>query len=75
MNKQYNFNPWDDFEKDPEILPIEDPPCKYCKHWRPQRIYREDILGSVFDGVRLCWSDNDPEHDFSCFKSKEIKND
>ena len=65
------WKPWLDFKDDPqgELLPIYGPPCSACKFWRPVVRRIETHLGSQFDGVRMCHSE-EQERDFSCFKPK-----
>jgi len=62
--------PWKDCTYDIEAKnegePINDPPCKHCVHWNPQVQFNSGLQGLIYDGVRLCHSD-DMEHDFSCF--------
>jgi hypothetical protein len=64
-----DWNPWDKFKEDCEVLEIPEPPCKNCIYWKPQREYRESIGGQIFDGVRLCHAKGQ-QSDFSCFKNK-----
>ena len=61
------------YKKDQEILDIEEPPCRYCKHWTPQRKYRTvPGVGVIYDGLMLC-SAEDMYHDFSCYQSKQLR--
>ena len=47
-------------------LPITNPPCNKCLHWRPEVTFRDDHRGQVVDGVRLCHA-KEMFHDFTCF--------
>lgn len=58
-----NWNPFADYAKDAEVLPIQAPPCSGCVNWRPLRVH--DCLGA-FIGVRLCQA-QEMAVDFSCF--------
>jgi hypothetical protein len=60
----YVWEPWKWFEEVPAgygIVKLDEPPCKYCIHWRPYRTH---------DGV-VCCAAEEMCRDFSCFKSKE----
>lgn len=61
----YIWNPWIIYEKELDPLPIEEPPCKNCKHFRPMRRYFE----TKFEGVRLCHA-NKMHSDFRCFENR-----
>ncbi len=61
------WDPWNEFEKDAEVLPIKEPPCKDCDYWKPIRCYGKD--GS-FDGIICCHAPEDMEVDFSCYRYK-----
>jgi hypothetical protein len=50
-------------------LPIEGPPCAGCRHWKPQQKVMHTARGFMFDGTRLCHS-NEMYSDFSCFDAK-----
>lgn len=63
-----SWQPWKDYKKELELLPIRRPPCEFCKNWKPVRLYR----GSEFDGVRCCHSGS-MSSDFSCFKPKSVE--
>lgn len=68
------WQPWIDYKKDAEVLDIEDPPCKACKHFRPIRTYGRN---GVFDSVKLCHVRDsggggaEMEADFSCYESHQ----
>ena len=61
-----NWEPWKEYADDAEILPIEEPPCKYCIFWHPHREYNS--MGS-FTGIRCCTS-YAMHHDFSCYSPR-----
>lgn len=61
------WKPWEDFKQDAETLPIPEPPCKGCLHWRPRRDY--DKAGA-FSGVVLCNKIGEQCNDFSCFQPR-----
>jgi hypothetical protein len=63
------WTPWEDYEKDPEILDIKRPPCEDCMFWNPQRTYHEGVYKSHFSGLVLCHAEN-MHKDFSCFKAR-----
>ena len=66
--KKFRFEPWEDYKNmSTDIIDIKEPPCKYCKFFRPRII--TDSRGK-FNGVCLCIKD-DMYHDFSCFMIKE----
>lgn len=71
---EFKWQPWTDFQSEPESLPIEEPPCRRCKHWLPRRIFSPD---GKFEGVRLCHVSfayppgSEQEPDFSCFVNRE----
>ncbi len=73
----FKFAPWEDKYDFPQLpkLDIKDPPCKHCKHWKPQVRYYQNKDGLHFDSVRLCWkvdyNDGHMQADFSCFNLKE----
>lgn len=51
-------------------LDIYEPPCRHCKYFKPR--ITTDVRGE-FDGVIICHKeDGEMEHDFSCFRSKEV---
>lgn len=59
---------WDPWKERLEIpkLKRSEPPCKDCRYWSPEPIYRDSPVGQQYDGARCCWA---PEmhRDFSCF--------
>lgn len=72
------WNPWEEYKapfhstrQAMNELPIAAPPCPNCRYWYPARKYQ--AIGDsrdknpVFDGVRLCHSENQ-FNDFSCFR-------
>lgn len=59
------WKPWEDYKQEAEVLPILAPPCHYCKHWKPVRLYS----GPHYTGVRLCHA-LEQTRDFSCFSPK-----
>ena len=63
---KFSWNPYDKFKQDLDELPIKEPPCTQCKHWKPIRNYFE---WGAFKGLTLCHSEN-MEHDFSCFRDR-----
>lgn len=63
-----NWEPWNTYEKEIEILPIAAPPCQFCEFWKPQRIYED----GRYAGVKLCHAD-EMHFDFSCYR--KIKTD
>lgn len=68
-----DWKPWEEYADANLVdLPIEEPPCKHCKHWKPQRLLDFSVTGQEFGGVRCCWSDRQ-RHDFSCYKPREAK--
>ncbi len=68
------WEPWVKFKSDPELLPIEGPPCKDCSHWKPVRKFTTWQDGTInFDGVVLCQAERMAQ-DFSCFRSKDKVN-
>jgi hypothetical protein len=68
---QMEWKPWIDFDtKEMEVLPIAEPPCVKCRHWRPERKYIDTPDGQIFDGVILCHSIM--HRDFSCYSSRVL---
>ena len=70
-----DWYPWTETEGSPPEAtnggePITEPPCKRCRHWKPEVTFRGTPQGQVPDGVRLCHADN-MHQDFSCFKRLE----
>jgi hypothetical protein len=61
------WQPYKDYENKQEFLPIVEPPCRECEHFRPVRLYNG--YGN-FSGVRLCHGES-MFADFSCYKEKE----
>ncbi len=61
-----NWEPWATFRETVERLPIDEPPCKNCRYFRPHRRYSER---GDFVGVRCCVA-NAMQSDFSCFEEK-----
>lgn len=61
------WEPWVTYRANAPILPISEPPCKDCAHWRPIVIF--DKYGN-FDGVRMCQSDKMLD-DFSCYVQRK----
>ena len=69
----HNWKPWEEYADANLVdLPIEEPPCKHCKHWKPQSLLDFSVTGQEFGGVRCCWLDRQ-RHDFSCYKPREAK--
>lgn len=67
------WKPWEICKRDPLDLPeIKGPPCKWCKHWRPQVKFMELDTGMIFDGVVCCHS-MEQVQDFSCFREKAVE--
>lgn len=66
MSECFKWSPWDDFYQELEELPIKEPPCKYCKHFKPRRSYDDE---GNYIGVVICHGES-MELDFSCFVSK-----
>jgi hypothetical protein len=64
------WEPWIIFRKDQtdEILPIAEPPCKHCKHWRPVRVFAQS---GRFEGIAACRAD-DMHFDFSCYENNSV---
>lgn len=62
------WKPWDDFKADPERLPIEEPPCRSCKHFRPHRTFTQT---GRFNGVVICANIGEQCNDFSCYRPRE----
>lgn len=58
------WQPYIDFKKDCEILPVTEPPCKFCIYWKPIRRY--DHAGR-YDGVQMCGK-REMINDFSCYE-------
>jgi len=53
----------------PEILPIREPPCKYCKYFKPH--HKTHVLigeGELFSRFTACIAEK-MYGDFSCYKS------
>lgn len=50
--------------------PIDEPPCKKCRHWNPQVCFQNGPEGQIPAGVRLCHAVR-MHHDFSCFSMRE----
>jgi hypothetical protein len=67
---RYNWEPWKTFERDGESLPIDQPPCPWCKHFNPARKFYQSETGPKFDGVQLCHAE-EMHPDFSCFRGAE----
>jgi hypothetical protein len=63
----FRYAPWDDFKhiEEPQI-PIDEPPCKYCIHFKPVVMHQETLN----IGVRLCHT-NEMYRDFSCYRTKD----
>jgi hypothetical protein len=66
--RPFKFEPWVEFAGVGNV-PIEEPPCKHCKWFRPR--IKTNPTGE-FDGVVLCTRPGDMNHDFSCFTSKGV---
>lgn len=64
-------NVWKDFVgSELPVLPISEPPCKWCNYFKPQVLYRHTVNGFEYDGLRLCHAD-EMNADFSCFEKKD----
>jgi hypothetical protein len=61
---QYQWEPWILFKSDTEVLPIDEPPCKFCHNWKPVKNF--DSSGN-FSGLTLCHAETQFK-DFSCYK-------
>ena len=68
------FTPWETYKKDPERLPIKEPPCSTCSEFFPQRMYKEECGRQVFVGVILCHAE-DMERTFSCYRETVKRNE
>lgn len=66
-DQPFVWEPWEEFKEDLEVLPIDEPPCKHCKHWRPLRTYN---WNGEFNGLVLCHFSGKRPCDFSCFESR-----
>jgi len=60
---------WDPSKQfDPEdTLPIHEPPCKKCVHWKPRRPFDSE---AKYTGVRCCQAE-EMKPDFSCYKLQQ----
>jgi len=59
----------DKFSVSMAIKDIKDPPCRYCKFWKPER--KLDDYGTViYANIVLCHA-KEQFGDFSCFGSLE----
>lgn len=67
MTPKTKWQPWKDYEVEPEILPIEGPPCSQCKYWKPTRKF---CLDGVYSGVELCRR-TEMFRDFSCYQERD----
>ncbi|MBY8999270.1 MAG: hypothetical protein KGD60_16335 [Candidatus Thorarchaeota archaeon] len=67
---EFVWKPWEDAgENIPEILPISEPPCKYCKYFKPH--HQTIVLigeGELFSRFDACIAEN-MYGDFSCYES------
>lgn len=52
-----------------EVAGISEPPCAWCRHWRPTREYATASEGSGFAGVRCCQAAA-MLPDFGCFEAR-----
>jgi len=48
---EHKWNPAEKYEKPPELLPINAPPCVNCAYWRPERIYAQ-VHHEVLENAR-----------------------
>gem|GEM_PF-6789832 len=67
--------PWTELKCEPpqatnDGKPITEPPCRQCKHWKPEVTFHDGPSGQVAEGVRLCHA-KDMHHDFSCFSLRD----
>lgn len=60
------WQPWQDYADEPEVLAVFEPPCKFCKYWRPCRVF-EGERTVMYAGVRMCHTPDEQARDFSCF--------
>lgn len=58
-----DWRPMQQFREPQPILPIKEPPCRTCQHFRPVQLY--DHSGSPA-GVRVCHGEK-MHSDFSCY--------
>lgn len=61
------WQPWADHAIEPEMLPIEAPPCPKCAYWKPLRLYAQPF--NTYAGVQCCHAET-MQRDFSCFAPK-----
>ena len=68
-NEEFVWKPWKDASKNiPEVLPISEPPCKYCKYFKPHYktcVFENEQLYSRFNA---CIAEK-MYNDFSCYES------
>ncbi len=63
-----DWKPWETHKMPPpDLHGIPEPPCKNCRHWRPQAKFMDLPTGAIFDGVVCCHAP-DQHQDFSCYK-------
>lgn len=71
--KVKEWEPWRAYKMNaPDLVGITEPPCKWCRAWRPQARFTDTGTGMVFDGVVCCHA-KDQYRDFSCFRSNDSK--
>jgi hypothetical protein len=66
--KDFIWEPWKTYATEPELLPIDGPPCRNCARWKPIRKFTG---AGEFEGVVLCIA-REMEHDFSCFRNRKV---
>lgn len=51
-------------------LKISEPPCRHCRHWRPEPNIKVHKGAQVVQGIVLCQAEN-MHRDFSCYDERE----
>ena len=75
-DNKMEWYPWVDLNvKAPEAtnnnLPILEPPCKHCEHFKPQIVFANTEKGMVAHGVQICHA-NEMHQDFSCLDLRSL---
>jgi len=64
------WDPWTRYRNNNDPVEIPEPPCKYCRYWKPQR----DMPNPYTNGI-LCCQAEEMFGDFSCFRKREVKDE
>lgn len=72
MSEAFEWEPLRKFDKKPERLPIDAPPCVHCRHWYPILVTGTYAGEADTTGVRCCHA-KEMYRDFSCFDAPKEK--